>query len=117
MAFIAHGASADQLQADWDIQGLTHNNLVFTNLSLDLDLMPRYIDAVGIIRHTNNLLFRPIDGTCVVELTGNIVCALRLDALSLIISLNQSAVGTIELIDTRTTFSVGFGAIVLTSLK
>lgn len=117
MLLFAANASAEDFQADWDIQGLTYEERTYSSLSLDLSSLPRYISANGIIYFQGGQLFRPVDGTCVVEAGGDVVCILHLDALNLSLRINTTPVGSVELRDTQTDIELASGTLSLTSLQ
>lgn len=119
ICLIAPSVSAQQYQIDWVVEGLSTSDTIFTSLSLDLDVLPRYIDANGVIKHTGGIFFRPLDGTCILETTETLICSLRLDALSveLRLGLGSGLNGTIQLINTVTTEFLGSGNLILTVLE
>lgn len=115
--FLTSAATAQEFQGDWGIDGLSYEGNVYNALSLDLQVLPRYISANGIISHANGLLFRPIDGTCVLESTGGVSCVLTLDALTITARFDTSPEGSVELTDTQTQVTVSTGTLNLISLK
>lgn len=117
LACIASTAAAQDFQADWTIQGVTYKGTAYTSLSVDLTLLPRYLSANGIIWYDNGLFFRPLDGTCVLEITSTVVCVLALDALTVSLRIGATSSGSIELLDTQTGTTLDSGLIQITSLK
>lgn len=117
-AFLSQTAAAETLQVDWNIEGLVYEGNTFNALSLDLDLLPRYPDVNGVIKYSNGLFLRPVNGTCIFpEITNNIVCTLRLDSWTLNVTLSLQASGSIELFDPSTKKSLALGILELETIK
>ncbi len=115
---VGSSANAEVFLGDWSIDGLSYNGKVYNELTLDLDVLPRFVDVSGIIHFDEGAFFRPIYGTCVIEgETGDVVCTMRLDALSLFVRVSSGLSGSIDLIDAQTTEVVSSGSLSLLSFE
>ena len=110
-------SSAQVFGVDWSVSGLEYDGDVFTSINLDLELLNRFVGVNGIINHTNDLFFRPVDGTCLPDLTGDIVCELRLDAITLSLRIGSELNGSATLFDTQTGIEIDRGVIFVTNVQ
>lgn len=107
-------SNAQTYAIDWTVNGLSYEGNQYTELRLDLEALSRFFGANGIL--STGLFFRPIDGTCLVEITNTVVCELRLDALTLSLRMDPDTLnGTADLIDTQTAIELSSGLITLDS--
>lgn len=92
--FVPLMAQAQVYKLNFDVENVVHVEQNFHTLWLDLELVARYYNAVGVVT-TVQALSLPINGSCFVTSAGGLLCTLNSLAVGITLDLDSELNGEV----------------------
>lgn len=92
--FVPVMAQAQVYKVNFDVENVFYQGQSYTTIWLDLELVARYYNAVGVATTMDNLS-APINGSCFITAAGGLLCNLNSATAGITLDLNSELVGQV----------------------